>query len=64
VVGINVRNFLTALVTFELTAVLLNVAVEAPYNRLSALGTNDQPEQSASAEELLTEIRDLLIGQT
>ena len=60
VVGINVGNFLTALLTFVLTAVVLYFAVIVPYNRLSAIGTNDEPEKAASAEDLLAEIRDLL----
>ncbi len=64
VVGINVGNFLTALVTFVLTASVLYVAVVVPYNRLSTLRKNDEPEQSASAEDLLAEIRDLLRART
>ena len=64
VVGINVGNFLTALVTFVLTASVLYFAVVVPYNRLSAIRKNDEPEQAASAEDLLAEIRDLLRART
>ena len=60
VVGINVGNFLTALLTFVLTAVVLYFAVIVPYNRLSAIRKKDEPEEAASAEDLLAEIRDLL----
>ena len=60
VVGINVGNFLTALLTFVLTAVVLYFVVVVPYNRLSAIRKKDEPEKAASAEDLLAEIRDLL----
>ena len=60
VVGVNVGNFLTALLTFVLTAVVLYFAVVVPYNRLSAIRKQDEPEKAASAEDLLAEIRDLL----
>ena len=60
VVGVNVGNFLTALLTFVLTAVVLYFAVIVPYNRLSAIRKKDEPEEAASAEDLLAEIRDLL----
>ena len=60
VVGINVGSFLTALLTFVLTAVVLYFAVIVPYNRLSAIRKKDEPEEAASAEDLLAEIRDLL----
>ena len=64
VVGINVGNFLTALLTFVLTAVVLYFAVVVPYNRLSAIRKKDEPEKAASAEDLLAEIRDLLRART
>jgi large conductance mechanosensitive channel len=60
VVGINIGNFLTALVTFLLTALVLYFVVVVPYNRLSAIRKQDEPEKAASAEDLLAEIRDLL----
>ena len=60
VLGINVGNFLTALITFVLTALVLYFAVVVPYNRLSALRKSDEPEKAASTEDLLGEIRDLL----
>ena len=58
--GINVGNFLTALITFVLTALVLYFAVVVPYNKLSAIRKKDEPEKAASAEDLLAEIRDLL----
>ena len=58
--GINVGNFLTALLTFVLTALVLYFAVVVPYNRLSAIRKKDEPEKAASTDDLLAEIRDLL----
>jgi large conductance mechanosensitive channel len=60
VVGINIGNFLTALLTFVLTALVLYFVVVVPYNRLSVIRKQDEPEKAASAEDLLAEIRDLL----
>jgi large conductance mechanosensitive channel len=60
VMGINIGNFLTALLTFVFTALVLYFAVVVPFNKLSAVRKEDEPEQAASAEDLLTEIRDLL----
>jgi large conductance mechanosensitive channel len=58
--GINVGNFLTAVITFVLTAAVLYIGVVLPYNRLSEVRKKDEPEKAASAEDLLAEIRDLL----
>ena len=58
--GVNVGNFLTALITFVLTAFVLYLAVVVPYNKLSALRKSEEPEKAASSEDLLAEIRDLL----
>jgi large conductance mechanosensitive channel len=58
--GINIGNFLTALITFLFTALVLYFAVVLPYNRLSEIRKKDEPEKAASAEDLLAEIRDLL----
>lgn len=60
VLGINIGNFLTALLTFILTALVLYFAVVVPYNKLSAVRKKDEPEKAASSEDLLGEIRDLL----
>src|SRR5918997_2085515 len=60
VIGINIGSFLTALITFLLTALVLYFAVVVPYNRLSALRKKDEPAKAASTEDLLAEIRDLL----
>ena len=53
-------GFLTALMTFVLTAVVLYFAVVVPYSKLSAIRKQDEPEKAASSEDLLAEIRDLL----
>jgi large conductance mechanosensitive channel len=58
--GINIGNFLTALLTFVFTTLVLYFAVVVPYNKLSAIRKKDEPEKAASAEDLLAEIRDLL----
>lgn len=61
--GINIGNFVTAVITFVLTAAVLYFFVVVPYNRLSAIRKADEPEKAASAEDLLAEIRDLLREQ-
>lgn len=58
--GINIGGFLTALITFVLTALVLYFAVVVPYNKFSALRKKDEPEKAASTDDLLAEIRDLL----
>jgi large conductance mechanosensitive channel len=60
VYGINIGNFLTALITFLFTALVLYFAVVVPYNKLSDIRKKDEPEKAASSEDLLAEIRDLL----
>ncbi len=61
--GVNVGGFLTALITFVLTAAVLYFFVVVPYNRVSALRTRDEPVNPATSEDLLAEIRDLLRAQ-
>ncbi len=61
--GVNIGNFITALITFFLTAFVLYFAVVTPYNKFSALRKKDEPEKAASTEDLLAEIRDLLRDQ-
>jgi large conductance mechanosensitive channel len=63
--GVNVGNFITALITFVLTAAVLYFLIVLPYNRLNDLRARDEASQDAPAkaptsEELLVEIRDLL----
>ena len=58
--GINIGNFITALITFLFTALVIYFAVVVPYNRLSEIRKKDEPEKAASSEDLLAEIRDLL----
>ncbi len=60
VVGVNVGGFLTALITFVFTALVLYFAVVVPYNRLSEIRKQDEPGKAASTDDLLAEIRDLL----
>ena len=67
VAGISVGAFITALLTFVLTAAVVYFLVVTPYNRLSARLKQEQDQaESAPAvtsEDLLTEIRDLLRSQ-
>ena len=59
--GVNVGGFLTALITFALTAAVVYFLIVLHYNRLTDLRKKDEPAvAAASTEELLTEIRDLL----
>ena len=60
VAGINIGNFLTALITFLLTAFALYFSVVVPYNKLIELRNKDERKKAASSEDLLAEIRDLL----
>ena len=53
-------GFLTALITFFFTALVLYFAVVVPYNRLSEIRKKDEPAKAASTDDLLAEIRDLL----
>jgi large conductance mechanosensitive channel len=61
--GVNVGNFVTALITFFLTAFVLYFALVVPYNRLSDIRKKGEPETPASPADLLAEIRDLLKAQ-
>ena len=65
VVGINIGNFITAVITFVLTAAVLYFVVVTPYNRFRALAREDEPAPvvAPTSEGLLTEIRDLLRAQ-
>jgi large conductance mechanosensitive channel len=64
VAGVNIGNFITALITFLLTAAVLYFFIVLPYNRLSAIRKAEEPAQAASSEDLLAEIRDLLREQS
>lgn len=61
--GIAVGAFLSALLTFVLTATVVYFLVIVPYNNFSEITTKDEPEVAASSEDLLAEIRDLLREQ-
>ena len=58
--GVNIGGFLTAVITFLLTAAVVYFLIVLPYNKLSNLRKKDEPETAASSEDLLAEIRDLL----
>lgn len=58
--GLSVGAFLSALLTFVLTATVVYFFVVVPYNRFSLLRKREEPAAAASTEDLLVEIRDLL----
>ena len=60
VAGINLGPFVSAVITFLLTAAVLYFAIVVPYNKFNALRQADEPKNAATSEDLLTEIRDLL----
>ncbi|GAB2567993.1 large conductance mechanosensitive channel protein MscL [Microlunatus antarcticus] len=65
--GISVGAFVTAVLSFVLTAAVVYFLVVIPYNRVSARlkELEDQPKSApaVTSEDLLTEIRDLLRQQ-
>lgn len=61
--GVNVGEFLTAVITFVLTAAVIYFFVVVPYNKFSDIRKGEEPEKAASTEDLLAEIRDLLRAQ-
>lgn len=62
VAGINLGDFLTALVSFLMISLVLYFVVIKPYEAYKKMrGIKD--EKSATEAELLTEIRDLLAGK-
>lgn len=67
IAGISVGAFITALLTFLLTAAVVYWLVVIPYNTISARLKRDEEQPEAApavkAEDLLTEIRDLLRDQ-
>jgi large conductance mechanosensitive channel len=60
VYGIKVGPFVSALITFVLTAAVLYFLVVVPYNRVRARQAQDEAPPTVTSEDLLTEIRDLL----
>lgn len=63
--GVDVGGFLTAVITFVLTAAVVYFLIVVPYNKVRALQKVDEPEVAPpTTEELLTEIRDLLRSRT
>jgi large conductance mechanosensitive channel len=65
--GISVGKFITALLTFLLTALVIYFLVVVPYNSVSARLKKAEAQTEAApavtSEDLLTEIRDLLRQQ-
>lgn len=57
--GVNIGKFITALVSFVIIAFIIYFFVVKPYERVRERFKKDEVAP-ASAEELLTEIRDLL----
>lgn len=60
VAGISVGAFLTALLSFILVAAVVYFLVVTPYTKFQERMKKEEPEASATSEELLAEIRDLL----
>ena len=65
VAGIGVGAFLTALVSFVLTAAVVYFGVVLPYNKAKAFADRNKPVEEAAptSEELLAQIRDELRAQ-
>lgn len=67
IAGISVGAFLTALLSFVLTAAVVYFLVVVPYNKLSErlrfAADSAAAEPAVTSEDLLTEIRDLLREQ-
>ncbi len=63
--GVNVGVFVTAVITFVITAAVVYFAVVLPYNKLKDRLSKPVPEEAGAptSEELLGEIRDLLKAQ-
>lgn len=64
VAGIGVGAFLSAVLAFLLTSAVVYFFVVLPYNRFNRNQRPDVEDVAASAEQLLTEIRDLLREQS
>ena len=62
--GVNIGDFITAVITFVLTAAVVYFLIVVPYNRVSNRGKKEEPVAGPSTEQLLTEIRDLLRERT
>lgn len=62
IAGINIGNFINAVITFVITAAVVYFFVVKPYNTMRDRFKKKEEESPAAptSEELLTEIRDLL----
>ena len=67
IAGIHVGAFVTAVLSFVLTAAVVYFLVVTPYNRITERLKREQEQPAAApavtTEDLLTEIRDLLRSQ-
>ncbi len=63
---LNIGVFITAVITFLITALVVYLAVVKPYNAVQERMKKDEPEEDSgpTQEELLTEIRDALTRPT
>jgi large conductance mechanosensitive channel len=63
--GVNIGGFITALVSFAITATVVYFGVVKPYELLRTKLQKPKPveETAATSEDLLAEIRDLLKAQ-
>lgn len=64
--GVNVGVFITAVITFVITAAVVYFGVVLPYNKLKARFEKPAADEAGAptSEELLGEIRDILAAQT
>jgi large conductance mechanosensitive channel len=64
--GVNIGVFITALISFVITASVVYFGVVKPYEGLRAKLAKPKPveESAATSEDLLAEIRDLLKAQS
>lgn len=58
--GVAIGPFINAVIAFVFLALIVYFLVVVPSEKFRAMMKRDEPEASASSEELLTEIRDLL----
>ncbi|MCI9887162.1 large conductance mechanosensitive channel protein MscL [Micrococcales bacterium 31B] len=61
---VNIGGFITAIITFLITAAVIYFAIVVPYEKAKAFMDRNKPaadeDAPATAEDLLTDIRDLL----
>jgi len=57
---VDLAPFINAVISFGIMAAVLYFAIVLPYEKFKARKKVEEPEVAATAEDLLTEIRDLL----